>query len=230
MKELGDKAYVLVSGGQDSFVSLLWALRNFERVEALSLHYGQRHDDEIVFAEALCKKYRTEHAVYDLGGFLKSLSSSALLNATSPIGEKHPDSPALPASFVPNRNGLFLTVAASHAFGKKERPIHLVIGACETDYSGYPDCRDAYLKAKAVELSLGLDASVSIHAPLMWKSKAETFAMAESYGELDALLWETLSCYNGSRRKNDYGLGCGECPACRLREKGWVEYKSLSKK
>ncbi len=225
----GEKAYVLVSGGQDSFVSLLWALRHFEKVEALSLSYGQRHAEEIRFAEKICEKYQVPHSRYDLGDFLKSTTRSALLEKKSDISEGHPSSPGLPASFVPNRNGLFLTVAANHAFGKNYRPIHLVIGACETDYSGYPDCRDAYLKAKAVELSLGLDLPVFIHAPLMFKSKAETFLMAEDYGELETLLWETLTCYNGAHQKQVWGLGCGECPACKLRAKGWAEFQKIRK-
>jgi 7-cyano-7-deazaguanine synthase len=217
-------AIVLLSGGQDSFVCLLWARERFARLEAVSVSYGQRHALETFYATRLAHRYGVPHRVLDLGGLLRDLAPSALLEEGELAGA-HPVAGELPASFVPNRNGLFLTLAATHAFALGEPRLELVIGACETDYSGYPDCRDVYLKAKAVELSLGLGRPVTIHTPLMWKTKAETFAMAEAAGELDALITDTLTCYAGDETPHDWGRGCGACPACSLREKGWDAYR-----
>lgn len=217
-------ATVLLSGGQDSFVCLLWARERFARLEAVSVSYGQRHALETFYATRLAHRYGVPHRVLDMGGLLRDLAPSALLEEGDLAGA-HAVAGDLPASFVPNRNGLFLTLAATHAFTLGEPRLELVIGACETDYSGYPDCRDVYLKAKAVELSLGLGRPVTIHTPLMWKTKAETFAMAEAAGELDALITDTLTCYAGDETQHDWGRGCGACPACSLREKGWGAYR-----
>jgi 7-cyano-7-deazaguanine synthase len=136
----------------------------------------------------------------------------------------HPLANNLPASFVPNRNGIFLTIISNHAFKNGESRINIVIGTCETDFSGYPDCRDSYIKAKALELSLGLDRPVTIYTPLMWKTKAQTFQMAWEMGKLKELIELTLTCYNGDEHLNKWGRGCGECPACKLRKKGFEEF------
>ena len=156
---------------------------------------------------------------------MKSIAESSLLNEAN-HNLTHRQAEYLPASFVPNRNGLFLTIISNHAFKNNEKHINLIIGTCETDYSGYPDCRDNYIKAKALELSLGLDRPVNIFTPLMWKTKAQTFEMAGEYGKLKELAELTLSCYDGTEVMNSWGRGCGKCPACKLRKKGFEEYES----
>lgn len=224
MSDYKAKAYILLSGGQDSFVCLTWALQQFEQVEAVSIGYNQRHFQELEYAAKVAEHFGVKHTVYDIGSFLSSISDSSLLNNNS-HNEHHQQAENLPASFVPNRNGLFLTIISNHAFRNNEEHIHIVTGVCETDYSGYPDCRDGYIKAKAVELSLGLDRPVTIHTPLMWKTKAQTFEMAAQAGKLQELIDLTLTCYNGDETMHAWGRGCGDCPSCKLREKGYNEYK-----
>jgi len=223
MANISEKAYILLSGGQDSFVCLLWSLENFAEVEAVSIFYGQSHQLELQYAEAIAKQFNIAHSTYDIGDFLKKTTDSSLLTKGNHSGQHHL-AEHLPASFVPNRNGLFLTVISNHAFRHGVKRIDIVTGTCETDYSGYPDCRDAYIKAKSVELSLGLDKPVTIHTPLMWKDKAQTFDMAYKYGKLNELNHMTLTCYNGNETLNDWGRGCGSCPSCSLREKGYREF------
>lgn len=178
------KAYVLLSGGQDSFVSLLWAKETFRRVEAISIDYGQRHHSELEQAVWIAKEYAVEHTTYCMRDFFKSFQQSALLNETISMQSHYPLTKELPASFVPGRNGMFLTVVATHAFHREslEKRLHLVIGSCEVDYSGYPDCRYHYIKAKELELSYGLEREVIIHVPLMWSSKTDILHLAEGYG------------------------------------------------
>jgi 7-cyano-7-deazaguanine synthase len=224
MNKHNENAYILLSGGQDSFVCLIWALQNFEKVEAVSIKYEQRHSRELYYAAEIAKHFEVQHAIYDIGNFISSIAESTLLkegdhNATHTIAHN------LPASFVPNRNGIFLTIISNHAFRKREKQINLITGTCETDYSGYPDCRNNYIKAKALELSLGLDCPVEIFTPLMWKSKAETFHIAHKAGKLVELIELTLTCYNGVEKLNEWGRGCGECPACKLRKNGYEEFK-----
>jgi len=217
------KAYVLLSGGQDSFVSLLWSIDNFQTVEAVSIIYQQKHSKEIEYAKKIAEKLNIKHTIYNIDNFFSQLTISSLLN-TPEHNQNHELASNLPASFVPNRNGIFLTIIANHAYKQKEKIINLVIGVCETDFSGYPDCRDNYIKAKSIELSLGLDKPVSIFTPLMWKNKAETFKMADDYGHFNTLIENTLSCYNGDEKLHEWGRGCDNCPACRLRKKGYYEY------
>ena len=221
-----EKSYILLSGGQDSFACLIWALQHFSSVEAVSIAYNQRHAIELEYAAKVAQHFGIAHTVYNIGDFLNSLSDSTLLNNEN-HNKQHYQAKNLPASFVPNRNGLFLTIISSHAFRKNEKRIHIVIGTCETDYSGYPDCRDSYIKSKAVELTLGLDRPVHIHTPLMWKTKAETFAMVAEAGKLKELIELTISCYNGNTTLHEWGRGCGKCPACKLREKGFIEFKKF---
>jgi 7-cyano-7-deazaguanine synthase len=223
MKQYNERAYVLLSGGQDSFVCLVWALENFENVDAVSIDYGQRHNLELFYAAEIASHFGIKHTIYDIGSFIKSMAESTLLSEGD-HNKNHPLAQHLPASFVPNRNGIFLTIISNHAFRNKEKRINIVIGTCETDFSGYPDCRDSYIKAKALELSLGLDKPVMIYTPLMWKNKAQTFEMAWKVGKLKKLIELTLSCYNGNEFLNQWGRGCGECPACKLRKKGYEEF------
>ena len=225
MSEYKERAYILLSGGQDSFVCLTWALQRFPEIEAVSIAYNQRHVKELEYAAKVTAYFGIKHTIYNIGDFLSSISDSSLLN-TENHNTHHQQADNLPASFVPNRNGIFLTIISNHAFRNNEKHIQIITGVCETDYSGYPDCRDGYIKAKAVELSLGLDCEVTIHTPLMWKTKAQTFEIAANAGKLKQLIELTLSCYNGVETMHDWGRGCGECPACVLRKKGFDEYKT----
>jgi 7-cyano-7-deazaguanine synthase len=224
--KIKETAYLLLSGGQDSFVCLVWALENFASVEAVSVRYGQRHNRELDYAARIAAHFCVPHTIYDIGTFISSLTESTLLN-TGDHNAQHSLNEKLPASFVPNRNGIFLTIISNHAYRRGDKRINLVTGTCETDFSGYPDCRDNYIKAKAIELSLGLDRPVNIFTPLMWKNKAETFQMAHKAGKLKELIELTLTCYNGVEKLNEWGRGCGECPACKLRKKGYEEFKIL---
>lgn len=218
------KAIVLLSGGQDSFVSLIWAMRNFETIEAISVSYQQLHSKELAYAQNICRKLQIHHTIYDIGNFFNQLTVSSLIN-NSDHNQPHQFAGHLPASFVPNRNGVFLTVAATLAYQNNLSQIHLVTGVCETDYSGYPDCRDNYIRVKALELSLGLDVPVYIHTPLMWKNKAQIFKMAADAGKLTMLIEDTLTCYNGDETIHDWGRGCDNCPSCQLRKNGYFEFR-----
>ena len=226
---IGKRSYLLLSGGQDSLACLLWARDRFSLIEAVSFDYGQRHDKEIDYARALAEAFHLQHTVYSIGNFLKSIAPSSLFDSSEAKNihdGAHIKSAHLPASFVPNRNGIFLTLCANHAYVKEEDRIDIIIGACQTDYAGYPDCRDLYIRMKALELSLGLDRTVNIHTPLMWLRKAEIFALADKNGYLKTMLEKTMTCYNGSEDRNDWGKGCGQCPACRLRKSGYLEFLS----
>lgn len=226
MSEYKEKVYLLLSGGQDSFVCLTWALQHFPEIEAVSIAYNQRHVKELEYASKIAKFFKIKHTIYNIGDFLSTISDSSLLNNGN-HNTVHQQADNLPASFVPNRNGLFLTIISNHAFRNNEKHIQIITGVCETDYSGYPDCRNEYIKAKATELSLGLDCEVTIHTPLMWKNKAQTFEMAAKAGKLKELIELTLTCYNGVETMNEWGRGCGNCPACKLRKKGFEEYKQM---
>jgi 7-cyano-7-deazaguanine synthase len=224
MRMPDDKAYVLLSGGQDSFVCALWAKDKFKALEAISIAYNQSHKIELDYAKKIAAHFSIEHTIYDIGDFFSHIASSSLLNDGN-HNTRHLNAEHLPASFIPNRNGIFFTIAASHAFRKNEKHIHLVTGVCETDFSGYPDCRNDYIRAKAGELSLGLDCRVEIHTPLMWLKKAEIFELAHKAGKLKELNELTMTCYNGIEKLHEWGRGCGECPSCLLRKKGYEEYK-----
>ncbi|TDR93631.1 7-cyano-7-deazaguanine synthase QueC [Enterovirga rhinocerotis] len=220
------RALVLFSGGQDSTTCLAWALRRFAEVETIGFDYGQRHSVELAVRPGL----RDGLAALALGGALGpdhlvpieglgQISETALTRDVE-IGMAET---GLPTTFVPGRNLLFLTFAAALAYRRGCR--HIVLGVCETDYSGYPDCRDDTIKAMQVALNLGLEARLVLHTPLMWRDKAATFAMAEEIGGPDLLrlvVEETHSCYLGDRtHRHEWGFGCGTCPACELRAAGW---------
>ncbi|MEO1329241.1 MAG: 7-cyano-7-deazaguanine synthase QueC [Pseudomonadota bacterium] len=228
-------ALVLFSGGQDSATCLVWALERFERVETVGFDYGQRHRVELdvraAFREKLIEAFPAWSA--RLGedhrldaAVLKQLGATAMTDA---IAIETTDA-GLPSTFVPGRNLLFFVLAGALAYRRDLR--HLVGGMCETDYSGYPDCRDDTLKAQQAALSLGLDRRTAIHTPLMWRDKAETFALAHRLGgdALVALILEhTHTCYLGDRsQRHDWGYGCGACPACELRADGWRRYRAVS--
>lgn len=225
---INNDAVVLVSGGQDSATCLIWALNQFDNVHAISFFYNQKHSIEIEAAEKICHKLKVPHKTVDLS-FMKDLVISNLLKNTPDVNSMHVQDNHVPSSFVPYRNLLFLTLASAWAGTVGAR--HVVIGVCETDYSGYADCRDIFVKSAQVTLNLATDfkeKNVIIHTPLMWLSKGEEFALAEKLGCLDLVLNDTISCYNGIETIHPYGKGCGDCPACHLRKKGYEEF--LSKK
>ena len=232
MTTSSDSALVLFSGGQDSTVALAWALERFARVETVGFDYGQRHVIELDVRPRLRERMAALKPEWKarLGDdhrisidALAAISDSAL---TSETAIAFADS-GLPNTFVPARNLIFFTFAGALAYRRGAR--HIVAGMCETDYSGYPDCRDDTIKAMQVALSLGLDRRVTIHTPLMWIDKAATFALAQKIGGDDLLnlvVEDTHSCYLGDRSKrHEWGYGCGECPACRLRAEGFSRFQ-----
>ncbi len=226
-----ENGLVLFSGGQDSTTCLAWALERFAAVETIGFDYGQRHRVELDCRAAVIERLRCEFPAWDrkLGEdhivdltVLGRASDTALTRDTAIAFAKS----GLPNTFVPGRNLLFFTLAA--AVGCRRGARHLVGGMCETDYSGYPDCRDDTLKALQVTLSLGMDQRFVIHTPLMWRDKAATWALAHALGGspfVDLVLEETHSCYLGDRvHRHAWGYGCGDCPACGLRRQGWTAF------
>jgi len=228
-----DTALVLFSGGQDSTVCLAWALERFARVETVGFGYGQRHGVELTVRPRVPEKMAAlkrdwaarlgEDHVVDIAA-LAAISETAL---TRDVAIAVADS-GLPTTFVPGRNLIFFCFAGAIAYRRGAR--HLVGGMCETDYSGYPDCRDDTIKAMQLALGLGMDRRFVIHTPLMWIDKAETFALAHEIGGdpfVDLLVEETHTCYLGDRsHRHAWGYGCGECPACRLRAQGFAKWKA----
>lgn len=229
-----EKALVLFSGGQDSATCLAWALERFAHVETVGFSYGQRHNVELecrtTFIAGLRRGFSAwsarlgEDQIVDLS-FVSRLGETALTSeAEIKLGAK-----GLPTTFVPGRNVLFFTVAAAIAYRRQIK--RLVGGMCETDYSGYPDCRDDTLKSLQVSLSLGLDERVVIDTPLMWLDKASTWRLAQELGGdtlVELMLEHTHSCYRGDRTKrHTWGYGCGQCPACDLRSKGHAEFVAV---
>ena len=221
-------ALVLFSGGQDSATCLAWALQEFGAAETIGFSYGQRHVAELTMRPALRDAVRAfpwggglgEDHLLDVA-VLGQISETALTRDVAiTMGAN-----GLPTTFVPGRNLLFLTLAAAVAYRRGLK--HIVAGVCETDYSGYPDCRDDTIKAMQVALNLGLDHRFVLHTPLMWIDKAETWRMAERLGGaalVELIRAGTLSCYKGDLTPHDWGPGCGACPACDLRRNGWAGY------
>ncbi len=230
-----NRALVLFSGGQDSATCLAWALDRFDGVETIGFSYGQRHAVELECRERFVEGLREQFPLWSarLGvdhiidlSVIKDLGRTALTGEVEIAMGKN----GLPTTFVPGRNILFFTSAAAVAYRRGIK--HLVGGMCETDYSGYPDCRDDTLKAVQVALSLGFDTRFVIETPLMWLDKAKTWGMAEALGGgvlVELIREETHSCYRGDRAKrHDWGYGCNDCPACDLRAKGWARYRAGS--
>ena len=228
-----DAALVLFSGGQDSTVCLAWALERFSRVETIGFDYGQRHRAEldargrvragiVALRPQWAPRLGEDHVVrLDALG---EVSETALTREVAiEIGAS-----GLPTTFVPGRNLVFFAFAGALAYRRGAK--HLVAGMCETDFSGYPDCRDDTVKAMQLDLNLGMDRRFVIHTPLMWIDKAATFALAHAIGGdafVDLLVEDTHTCYLGDRsRRHDWGFGCGTCPACRLRADGYAKWKA----
>lgn len=228
---MSQSALVLFSGGQDSTTCLAWALSRYERVETMGFDYGQRHSIELTMRPQLLSSMRAMNAEWrsrlgedhmiDLS-ILGTISDTALTRDTAIAMQEN----GLPNTFVPGRNLLFLTVAAALAY---RRGIDVIVGGmCETDYSGYPDCRDDTLRALQTALRLGMATEVELQTPLMWLDKAQSWTLAEELGgtELVELIRaDTHTCYLGERGTlHDWGYGCGKCPACELRANGYQEY------
>ncbi len=211
------KAVVVFSGGQDSTTCLVQALQHYDEVHAITFDYGQRHKQEIEVAQTLAKQLGvTAHKVMDVS-LLNELAISSLTRDDIPVSHELQDN-GLPNSFVPGRNILFLTLAGIYAYQIGADTV--ITGVCETDFSGYPDCRDEFVKAINRALVLGVEKpKLKIKTPLMWLNKAQTWALADQYQALDLVRHQTLTCYNGI-----IGDGCGDCPACDLRRAGLEQY------
>lgn len=210
-----ETALVVFSGGQDSTTCLFWAMREFKKVYALSFIYGQKHRNEVELARHIAEEAEVEFEVLDVS-FIGKLGRNSLTDTSIPMDQEKPTD-SFPNTFVPGRNLFFLSIAAVYA---REKGInHIVTGVSQTDFSGYPDCRDAFIKSLNVTLNLAMDEQFVIHTPLMWIDKAQTWQLADELGVLELIRHETLTCYNGVQ-----GDGCGHCPSCKLRKEGLDKY------
>jgi len=214
-------ALVLHSGGQDSTTCLFWALRNFDQVYAMGFDYAQRHLVELECAQKLCERLKVPYTTVDMS-FIAALGENSLTNHNQSFEMVGPYQ-GLPSSFVPGRNLFFLSAAA--AFAAPRGIVDLVTGVCETDYSGYPDCRQDFVNHLAGTLELALQMKMTIHTPLMKLNKAQTFELAEKMDCLESVIKESHTCYQGDRSElHNWGYGCGSCPSCELRKKGYGEF------
>ncbi len=234
---MNKRALVLFSGGQDSTTCLAWALHRYDHVETIGFHYGQRHAVEMQCRTVVFEQMRRRfpHWVERLGAdhvldlsLLGQVSETALTQEREIALQEN----GLPSTFVPGRNILFLTFAAALAY-RRDLAV-LVGGMCETDFSGYPDCRDNTIKALQLALSLGLAVPLAIETPLMWLDKAATWRLAQELGGedfVDLIVEHTHTCYLGNRQnRQEWGWGCGSCPACGLRRNGYLAYLEQRKK
>jgi 7-cyano-7-deazaguanine synthase len=224
-----DHALVLFSGGQDSTTCLAWALQRYGHVETIGFQYGQRHHVEMQCRDVIRAKLAPDHPnlgadhVIDIAGGVAALGATALTSDA----EITAGAEGLPTTFVPGRNLLFLTYAAALAWRRGLRRI--VAGMCETDYSGYPDCRDDTIKAMQLALNLGMQRRFILETPLMWVDKAATWRMAAEMGLTALIVEDTHTCYRGDRaHRHAWGYGCGTCPACELRAAGFSKAQSES--
>lgn len=215
-----EAALVVFSGGQDSTTCLFWSKKHFNKVYALSFVYGQKHQQEVEIARAIAREADVEFEAMDVS-FIGHLGRNSLTDPTMVMDEEKP-ADSCPNTFVPGRNLFFLSIAAVYA---RERGInHLVTSVSQTDFSGYPDCRDNFIKSLTVTLNLAMEEQFVIHTPLMWIDKCQTWALADELGVLDLIRERTLTCYNGVP-----GDGCGHCPACKLRREGLEKYLEQKK-
>ena len=210
-----DAAVVVFSGGQDSTTCLLWALKRYKEVVALSFDYGQRHKKELKCAEDIAVELNVEWHVLDMG-LLNQLAPNSLTRQDITVEKEAPED-GVPKSVVDGRNMLFLTFAA--VFAKQRGITDIITGVSQSDFSGYPDCRDVFIKSLNTTLNLAIDYTFCIETPLMWIDKADTWKMADDLGGLSLVREKTLTCYNGIM-----GDGCGECPSCKLRKHGYEEF------
>lgn len=213
------RAVVVFSGGQDSTTCLIQALAQYDEVHCVTFDYGQRHRAEIDVAQKLALALGARaHKVLD-ATLLNELAVSSLTRDNIPVPHYSPDDSGIPNTFVPGRNILFLTLAAIYAWQVEAEAV--ITGVCETDFSGYPDCRDEFVKALNHAITLGMARDIRFETPLMWLNKAETWALADYWGQLERVRQQTLTCYNGI-----IGDGCGECAACHLRANGLHGYEA----
>jgi len=215
MKITNESAVVLFSGGQDSTTCLFWAKNQFKKVYALSFFYGQKHQNEVEIARSIAEKAGVEFHLID-ASFISKLGTNSLTDSSIEMDQEKP-ADSFPNTFVPGRNLFFLSIAA--VFAREHGVRHLVTGVSQTDFSGYPDCRDSFIKSLNVTLNLAMDEQFVIHTPLMWIDKTDTWDLADKLGVFDLVRNETLTCYNGIPAD-----GCGHCPACKLRNHGLQEY------
>jgi len=211
-----DNCIVVFSGGQDSTTCLFWAIKKFKNVIAVTFNYGQRHALEIEIAKNICKELNIEHNILDMS-LLSQLNPNALTHHDIEVFQNESE---LPSTFVPARNLLFMSFAGAVAFNKKAK--HLVTGVSEADFSGYPDCRDSFMKSMNLSLNLSMNEEFVIHTPLMWRNKSEVWKLSDELGVLDYVKKNTLTCYEGIK-----GNGCLKCPACELRNNGYEKYIKL---
>lgn len=210
-----NSALVVFSGGQDSTTCLFWAKKHFKKVYAISFLYGQKHAKEVDLARGIAERAGVEFKLMDVS-FIGNLGSNSLTDTSIQMDEDKPEG-SFPNTFVPGRNLFFLSIAAVYA--REIGVQNIVTGVSQTDFSGYPDCRDTFIKSLNVTLNLAMDEQFVLHTPLMWLDKTQTWALADELGVLDLVRNETLTCYNGVQ-----GDGCGHCPACKLRKHGLEEY------
>lgn len=210
-----DAAVVVFSGGQDSTTCLLYAKQNYKRVYALSFDYGQRHVAELDAAREICNMLSVEQEILDMS-LLNQLAPNSLTRGEIQVDSDAPET-GTPNTFVDGRNMLFLTFAAVYA--KQRGVTDIITGVSQSDFSGYPDCRDVFIKSVNVSLNLAMDYEFDIITPLMWLDKEETWELADRLGGFELVRDRTLTCYNGIR-----GDGCGNCPSCKLRKKGLDAY------
>lgn len=220
----GESALVVFSGGQDSTTCLYWAKAHFRRVITLSFSYGQKHALEVQLAKQLAAEAGVEWECMDVS-FISQLSHGccSLTDKSLQIEDVKAENDKWPTTFVPGRNLFFLSIAAVYA--RSHGISDLVTGVGQADFSGYPDCRDNFIKSLNVTLNLAMDEQFRIHTPLMWLNKAQTWALADRLGVMDIIREKTLTCYHGIP-----GDGCGHCPSCRLRREGLQEYLRIKQK
>jgi 7-cyano-7-deazaguanine synthase len=214
------RCLVIFSGGQDSTTCLYWSLNRYDIVEAITFNYGQKHSVELECSKFICEKEGVKQTIIDIS-FLNTIVESALTSGgdVNKLNDK-----GLPSSFVPNRNQLFITLA--HSYLQKIGGGDLITGVCQTDFSGYPDCRRDFIDMIEKTTNMGSDEVIKIITPLMYLTKSETFELAEDEGCLEEVINLSHTCYNGDHTKlNEWGYGCDECPACELRSEGYKKYK-----
>ena len=216
---MSDSSLVLFSGGQDSTVCLYWALQHFTRVEAVCFRYGQRHEIEVEAAQRIAAKVGVPLRVIQ-AGWMGELSENALTNHTMGM-DKQQDNNPFPNTFVPGRNLLFISMAAIVA--REKRIFDLVTGVSQADFSGYPDCREPFIRSLNETLNLAMDERFVIHAPLMWKDKQAVWQLAAELSIFELVKNETITCYKGIP-----AAGCGECPSCVLRQRGLERFCELN--
>jgi 7-cyano-7-deazaguanine synthase len=208
-------AIVLFSGGQDSTTCLYWAKRHFEKVFAIGFRYGQRHESEVELAAKIAEQAGVPYTIHDIN-ILKQVTHNSLTDSSIEMDKEKP-ADSLPNTFVPGRNMIFLNYAAVYAYSLGAR--HLVTGVSQADYSGYPDCRNTFIKSMNASLNLAMEHEFEIHTPLMWRDKEAVWQLADELGVFDIVRTQTLTCYNGVPAD-----GCGQCPACTLRRNGLENY------